>query len=413
MSKVSRDDAETSFNDNCLPESTLSDQLETEDNIMKRHAKRQFGSLSAIEQYIDSMKANITAMYEACPIVTNQTYPYASDPHQAAAFLGGRDVQFYLLANQSTPTGVLHVTTFSPEDDATGQPTIPCRSRFALDAYLGVYNLTKAGVQRLLIDTSGNGGGFIYLNQILQKLVSGDADWASKDFEFVARDSPISRAIMQASITSQTSTHFQPTQMNVKGQVEPLAANTNIFSPGLHRTVNNHTLYTSNAYQGYLQQAHNPSAEILNTTIKPSWTPADIVFVGNGLCGSACSLFTNYFLEYHNVRSYIAASRPQRPIEFSGWATTAAYDTDKLYSEAASSDLAADAKLESVMPAPLAVKGSFHYVIQSALSPIRRPGRFLQYVSNPAEKTYGMSKAGYLDPLGNWEWLAKQVFGDA
>ena len=145
-------------------------------------------------------------IYEACPLALDQTLfppPNNTDPLNSKTYLGGRDIQFYHLHSN---IGVIYIPTFDP----SGGKGTACSIRWILDAVQGIRNLTGLGVERVLIDTSNNGGGWIKLGQMLQRLLTGRQYLDQLNFESVFRKSQLAEKMMDAYVHQVKSADVAP-----------------------------------------------------------------------------------------------------------------------------------------------------------------------------------------------------------
>jgi hypothetical protein len=133
---------------------------------------------------------------------------------------------------------VIFLSTFQPRLPLSQDPSgssEACTNRFIIDTYLGFRNFTKAGVERIMIDTSNNGGGSVALNQFLQRYLTGEDYEVDLNFATLLRKSPLAEGLLKANLaagqTEATSRNiYQPGQYrNGSAQVP---ANDDIFSPG-------------------------------------------------------------------------------------------------------------------------------------------------------------------------------------
>lgn len=217
---------------------------------------------------------------------------------------------FFSLPNK---VGVVYLSTFIPEPQ-----TNACVTRFFIDLVYGLRNFTAAGIENVLIDTSNNGGGAIVLSQIAQVLFTGQRFQNEANFETVLRRSPLSEALLQRFIDNPSLVNvfstYNPTTYRNSTSLNPLARNANFFSPGREYNINGQTLRTSNLLRDTIEQV-----ELLDMLFDipdaAPFPPKNIVFTGNGLCGSACATFTNFLIEYYNGTGYIQAAQPSKPIE--------------------------------------------------------------------------------------------------
>ena len=351
-----------------------------------------------------SFSALASAAYRGCPSISSAaSYPLtgSDNPLTSSAYQGGRDVLFFVLPN--TKTGVVALTTFDPNDEQ-GQSSDACLYRFMVDLIQGLNNFTNAGIENVLIDTSNNGGGVIVLNQLAQRLFTGNQYSLNNNFENVLRDSPLSQALLERTVRSGVRTaQYSPNRYRDGDSL--LSAGTNLFSPGNSRQINGQTLETSNDLQtsvSFLEALFSR----YNLPNAAPFAPENIVFTGNGLCGSSCSSFTNFLIEYYNASAYIATGRPDQPIEFQAFAAGQSTDSANVYADAVDIGFTNTGLLP-----PLQVVGSYGFTIQGGMSPNLAPGEFLQYRSYPAQGSFGLTREMYASPLVKWEYVASQVFG--
>jgi hypothetical protein len=273
-----------------------------------------------------------------------------------------------------------------------------------VDLIQGMDNFTTSGVESVLIDTSNNGGGVIVLNQLAQRLFTGAKYEQDNNFHNVLRDSPLAQALAKRTLDVGARTaQYSPTRYRQGDSL--LSSGSNLFSPGASREVNGQTLQMSNELQTSIR-----FLEILydrySLPTEAPFAPENIVFTGNGLCGSSCSSFTNFLVEYYNASAYISTGHPDRPIEFQAFAAGQSTDSANVYADAVDIGFTQT----SLLP-PLQVVGSYGFTIQGGLSPNLAPGEFLQYRSYPAQGRFGLTQDMYSSPLTKWEYVASQVFG--
>jgi hypothetical protein len=280
--------------------------------------------------------------------------------------------------------------------------------RYTVDVYLGFRNLTKAGVERIMIDTSNNGGGSVELNQYLQRYLTGDDYEVDLNFNTLLRDSPLARALLEANIKAAGSGAYLGNNIYSPGKyrngTSMVAVDDDIFTPGKDYTINNKTLSTSDVLQDNVKQVDFLEG-FLNISDTPPYKSAQLVFIGNGLCGSACASFTNFLIEYQNATGYITSGRPKNPIAFQAFAAGQSTNSGLIYQEAA----AVGMNDTSLLPT-LDVVGQLGFTVRGALSPNVAPGKFLQYRPYPAKGSYGLTAEQFLDPLENWKYVATKAF---
>lgn len=354
---------------------------------------------------MESLEQIVREAYQYCPVRQDgarYAYPMEDQPLMAPAYLGGRDIQFYQL--NDTQTGVIFIPTFAASGPANSGSY--CEIRFLIDAYLGIRNLTQAGVTRVLIDTSNNGGGAISATQWLQRLMTGEQYLRELNFETLLVKAPLAEAIVDAHIANPKIDFgsYSP-QIFRNGSLMDLANSTDYFDPGMEKLINGKTLRTSNFISDSVEQIIAID-QYVNLSDTAPFAFDNIVFVGNGLCGSACASFTNFMIEYANSTAYIQTPRPQENIEFQAFAAGQVTNSDSLYLEAA----VVGVDDRSLLPL-LEYRGRLSYALRGAVSPILSPGEFIQYRAYPAQKRYTQTMEQYTSPLANWNYIASQVFG--
>ena len=353
----------------------------------------------------ESLEQLVREVYQYCPVRTNGArYPYATEeqPVQSSSYLGGRDIQFYQLNNSQT--GVIFVPTFAAIGPASSGSY--CDVRFLVDAYLGIQNFTRAGITQVLIDTSNNGGGAIAATQWLQRLMMGEQYLEELNFDTLLVKAPLAEAIVDAHIARPEIDYgsYSPTVFR-NGTLMDLANSTDYFEPGMEKVINGKTLRTSNYISDSVQQIIEID-KYVNLSDAAPFAFENVVFVGNGLCGSACASFTNFMIEYANATAYIETPRPQEDIEFQAFAAGQVTNSDSLYLEAA----VIGVRDQTLLPL-LEYRGSLSFALRGAVSPVLSPGEFIQYRTYPAQKRFSQTLSQYSSPLSKWNDIASQVFG--
>ena len=309
--------------------------------------------------------------------------------------------------SSSTTFGVIYIPNF----DSSGGKRTACSIRWILDAVQGIRNLTELGVERVLIDTSSNGGGWIKLGQILQRLLTGRQYLDQLNFESVFHKSPLSEAMMNAYIHQVKSagvapdTALSPWSYCDPGSLDDLTNSTDLFDPGFSMSINGHLSTTTNKISDSLDIVLR-AERLFNLSSDPPFRPENIVVTGNGLCSSTCSIFTYFLIENYDVQAYISVARPDRPVEYQACAGGRSTSSNDVYDDATLLGI----NDPDLLPR-LEVNGTLGFAIKGALSPRLAPGTFVQYRSHPAQRVYAMTEKQYLDPVRNWKHVAHRVWG--
>ena len=352
------------------------------------------GSLESMQKTYD----------KGCPLVDNTDnfwpLPEGTQPVQSYKYLGGRDIQFYKLDKEGV--GAIYIPTFETEGGNT------CQERFILDVARGIQNFTQAGITKVVIDTSNNGGGYISLTQFLQRAMTGTKFLAENNFDTLFAKTDLSEAMAKAYIAQprlqSSGGSWAPTQLRKWGTTQDLSRYQNYFEPGKQMNINGHTLYTSNDVSDSVDDVIS-NARLLGLGDDAPFKPENIYFIGNGLCGSSCASFTNHMIEYYNGQAYINNPDPSKPVDFQAFAAAQVYDANSVRGEADYVGLSDD----KLIP-PTDSTSYIHFAFRGGVSPNTAPGKFLQYRTFPAQHTYSLGQAQWESPIENWEYVAEQVF---
>ena len=343
----------------------------------------------------------ISSIYASCPIDPSATiFQFENDPTTTTAYIGGRDNQFFQL--NDTVTGVIYIPTFQPAGDDINS----CSIRWILDSIYGLQNMTARGVQKVLIDTTNNPGGSVRLNQVLQRLLTGDELLEENNFDSVIRNADLSNEMVNVYLSDPlaSDSDFSPYTYRNDTSLVDLGNSTDYLEPGGYMEINGETLYTSDLLRDSLDLVLQ-IVQLFNISSEPPFPPENIVFTGNGLCASACSSFTNFMIEYYYATAFVDCARPNRPIEFQTCAGGSTISSSSLYNDA--DVLGLDPG--SLLP-QLEVNGTLNMAFRGSLSPNIAPGQFLQYRTYPAQDRYVLNTDQYLDPITNWGYVASQAW---
>ena len=350
------------------------------------------------------------AVYSQCPVskVDSDLFTIAeeSQPIRSATYLGGVDIQAFKLSDNRT--GVISIPTFSPAA-AEAITFGACDPRFVMDAYYGLKNLSEAGVDRVLVDTSSNNGGHIPLSQTLQRVFTSSELYLNVGMETVFTNGNWSTAAVEA-YSSNSSLEwigvFRPDAYRPPGQHDSLKESTNFMEPGQTFEINGHSLKLSNGISDYLYTERGEADgvddydKLPNFSSKAFFSPENIKFTGDGLCGSMCAAFTNFMIEYYNTTAIISTPQPDKPIEFASFGAAQVFSGPDIQQELEQIGLG------HLFP-PMTYAGALSVPIRANLSPRVAPGKFLQYRSYPAQDRFVHTKEQWEKPIEKWEAVAR------
>ncbi|CUA67231.1 hypothetical protein RSOLAG22IIIB_07285 [Rhizoctonia solani] len=199
-------------------------------------------------------------------------------------YVAGGDGQLkaYILADNKT--GVLMVGSFG------GNYT-----KFQTDTVAALASFKSAGVQQLIVDTTGNGGGYVCLSEFLINALAGTS-FGYSGWESSARANPLARKIVAADIAQGIDYMFYSPNTWAFLNNTPQPVNYNYMEPPVDFIINGQK--DSNSQRFY--EICTPYDVALPAD--PAFPPSKILIVGNGICGSTCALFSGIAYEKLGIK---------------------------------------------------------------------------------------------------------------
>uniref|UniRef100_A0A0W0FIA0 Uncharacterized protein n=1 Tax=Moniliophthora roreri TaxID=221103 RepID=A0A0W0FIA0_MONRR len=226
-----------------------------------------------------SRKQLLNVMLDDTPL-TNVVLPQelqpTSPPLEGSFGVGA----FYMLDDK---TGILALGSFSGADFDVMQQGL-------LDGLVG---LKSKGAERLIVDVSNNGGGFICVAHWLHRIIAGPKDTTvpQAGLDTKARNPPLAREIVNAIITQnrdpQNQLLYNPIQW-VNASNQPFNADDNWLIPPVNVTVNGR----ADQFSQRLGQECQPGSFIPTPPDTALFDTTKVAIVSNGRCASSCSLFS-------------------------------------------------------------------------------------------------------------------------
>uniref|UniRef100_A0A8H8CIE2 Tail specific protease domain-containing protein n=1 Tax=Psilocybe cubensis TaxID=181762 RepID=A0A8H8CIE2_PSICU len=289
-------------------------------------------------------------------------------------------------------TGVMFVGTFSPNDF----------DQFQLDTVSSVNALKKAGVTQLIIDLTGNGGGFVCLGQFLHQFLAG-SQIGYPGFESTQRANPLAQKIVAAHVAlgnnSIQELFYNPTQWAfLNDTIMPVTFDYN--NPSAPFVVNGKSDPTS-------QRFHDTCTESFSQAI-PETPPFDlskVAIVSNGNCASTCAMFSTLMFERHNTKIAVFGGKPGENVEFKGMAGNQVLEWADLDTEIKSVGL----KDDPLAPPDLLVNSNFRHNWRTAWSFLDET-RPIAYVSELPLLRFPYTKDTYNNPQNLWTFAATKLF---
>ncbi|KAJ7855118.1 hypothetical protein B0H14DRAFT_2754840 [Mycena olivaceomarginata] len=202
-------------------------------------------------------------------------------------------------------TGVMFIGSF--EGDFEG---------FQTDTASAIAAFKDAGVTRLIIDLTNNGGGFVCLGQFLHQYLAGTRI-GYPGFQSTARGNALARKIVASDIelglddtfsfyTADNWAFLNGTQM---------PADYNYMTPDVPVVINGKADATS--------QRFHDTCELSFEVPMPDTPPFDlqnVAIVSNGNCASTCAMFSTLMNEREKTKIAVFGGKPFENVEFKGMA---------------------------------------------------------------------------------------------
>ena len=186
--------------------------------------------------------------------------------------------QFYYLSESKT--GVLALGSFSAATFSTFQRAL----------LTGLQNLKDAGAERLIVDVTNNGGGFVYIAHWLHRIIAGAKDTTEPQAGLYteARAQPLAQAI-----TAAIAKGADPNHRLLYNPLNWVYANNTNFPEKydwlrnpVRKVINGH----DDAFSQKLGQECQPFG--IDLPAEGLFDPKKVAIVGNGRCASSCGLFS-------------------------------------------------------------------------------------------------------------------------
>ncbi|KAJ7230391.1 hypothetical protein GGX14DRAFT_553873 [Mycena pura] len=269
--------------------------------------------------------------------------------------------------------------------------------------FTGLTALKRAGVKHILIDISGNRGGYIKVGAI--------AIWSlwPRDlypgFPAVYRvNDLIGRMSDAVAVTNESaSEYFYGSYMSQN--YTPLTSNEQFMDPPVPLTVNG----VQDAYSHPFLDNFGKSSTAVTKFTSPPFAGTDYVLVSNGICASTCSIFSSYLFQKHGVRSAVFGGAPNSTAsQFDGGIKGAEVtDFDSILFELENAKLEKD----GAAPQSLPIRASFTLNFRNAIPYVDKQDGILEYVWEQGTKKYQFTRELYNNPQKVWELVAEEFFG--
>ncbi|KAJ6473393.1 hypothetical protein C8R47DRAFT_1076687 [Mycena vitilis] len=296
--------------------------------------------------------------------------------------------------------GVLYFEQFEPSDGTDFTTYI---NGISATLYDGLTKLKAAGVKHVLIDNSGNRGGYIFAGAVaLWSLFPTDR---YPGFPAVLRDTELTRqesVAAAAGAGDQNSEYFYGFYRDLEYNL--LTNNSQFMDPPVPKTVNG----IKDAYSQPFFDDFGAASDVTNFTA-PALDGMDYVLVANSICASTCSVFSSYLFQKHGVRSAVFGGTPS--------ATTSQFDGGVKGSEVTDfGSVVAELALAGLSdapgaPQPFPINADLSLNFRNAIPYVDAQDGILEYVWEQGTKKYQFTPQLFNKPQAIWEFVAEEFFG--
>ncbi|KAF7329787.1 TSPc domain-containing protein [Mycena kentingensis (nom. inval.)] len=304
-------------------------------------------------------------------------------------------------------TGVLFVGSFG--GDFNG---------FQDDVVAAVDSFKTAGVTRLIIDLTNNGGGFVCLGHFLHSYLAG-TNIGYPGFQSTARANTLARKIVASDVALGLDGRFSfytadNCAISFCREHEADAGDYNYMDPDVPIVINGKADATSQLLQqgtvnhffdipeGLPTLAAGPrdTCELAYSVPMPATPPFDlknVAIVSNANCASTCAMFSTLMFERHQMKIAIFGGKPNERMEYKGMAGNQVLEWFDLDSEVKTANL----KDDPLAPADLLVSGDMRHNWRTAWSFLDE-GVPIAYVSEQPKFRFPYTLETYNQPQSLW-----------
>ncbi|KAJ7236441.1 hypothetical protein B0H12DRAFT_128022 [Mycena haematopus] len=309
-------------------------------------------------------------------------------------------LDIYQLA-EHPKVGVVYFEQFEPSDGTDANDYF---NGISDTLFTGLNALKAAGVEKIIVDNSGNRGGFIFAGAIAlwslwpQDLYPGFPA-VFRESDLIRRESDVAAA---SGLGESEYSYFFYRDLNYV----LLQNNSQFMATPIPQVVNG----VPDAYsKQFFDDFGDSSAAVTNFTTPP-FAGSDYVFVANSICASTCSIFSSYLFQKHGVRSAVFGGTPSSPIsQFDGGVKgSEVTDFDSVIFELQLAGLDSD----PAAPKPFPISASLTMNFRNAIPYIDKQDGILEYVFEADTKKYQFTHDQFNKPQKVWEFVAGEFFGN-
>ncbi|KAF9914144.1 hypothetical protein BX616_008875 [Lobosporangium transversale] len=232
---------------------------------------------------------------EGFPVVVHQK---SSINLQNATFIAGRDaVAVYQLMSRPN-VGILAISSLEWEDDEVEVS--------AIQSYLEM--LAQRSVTHIIIDTTGNTGGYISSMTNLVNVFFPSEDKQTNShparFRLIAEVSKLAAADL---VNADIDTYYEP-EILANRTTQQKFTNDDLFRQPVSLKINDRVAEYTDLFfmaEDYVLPLNNTNNQTLAGRTQHPWlhNAANITILTSGLCGSACGMFSDLLVRQHGVKA--------------------------------------------------------------------------------------------------------------
>ncbi|KAJ3101254.1 hypothetical protein HDU97_001551 [Phlyctochytrium planicorne] len=306
----------------------------------------------------------------------NINRPVSKDPNNA----------FYLLSDKKT--GVWVLSTFSPTGNLRD-----IYDSWVANVTSGLIGLQELGATKLIVEVSGNGGGYVCASRAFTNYLMDGTQTAIYNF----RVTDTIKALWKTSFYGRNLANLNPYPSGTsiqKTKTQTRAGKESVFSG----------YFTTDCGAGSLT-ADFPK-------LPRAFAAADLAFVSNGNCGSACAIMLRALRDQWSIRTYVYSGitkTPYTPSSFEGGTITT---LSKLTSPTLSTAALTSAEL-ALLPTNFSSPITFQLSVNQAFSPNGQGGTDLPAEWVPSQADGWLDVEDPSDKEAVWNAAAAKMAGGA
>lgn len=303
---------------------------------------------------------------------------------------------------QNPKVGVVYFEQFEPSD---GTDFLTYFNGVSNTLFDGLNAMKAAGIEKVIIDQSGNRGGFIFAGAIsLWSLWPKDL---YPGFPAVFRDLDLTRRESDQA----ASTNDQSSEYNFRFYRDLnytlLTSNAQFLDPPVPQTING----VPDAYSHRFFDDFGDNSSAVTSFVDPPFAAEDYVIVANGICASTCSIFSSYLFQKHGIRSAVFGGTPSTPANPNpqmdgGVKGSEVTDFSTVLFELELAGLQNDPN--APQPFPIQTTLSLNY--RNAIPYVHQEDGILEFVYESATKKFQFTPETVNKPELVWEFVAEQFF---